>query len=218
MRLGTRLCLMSCLVLVCAVSLSAQNITGSITGTVNDQSGAVVRGAAVTVTNTDTNLVARTLSTDEAGNYTAPLLPIGHYSVAVAASGFATSSVTAIELHVNDELRYDFSLKPSGTGETVTVEASPIQVDTQTATAAGLITGKQITELSLNNRNYEQLVALQPGVSYGGATDQLYIGVTVPSGQTSTLAYSITMGSALAPITGRWTAPTTSIADRTCHY
>ena len=111
--------------------------------------------------------------------------------MSVAAPGFATSSVTAIELHVNDERRYDCSLKPSSTGEQVTVEASPVQVDTQTATAAGLITGPQFTELSVNNRNYEQLVSLQPGVSYGGATDQLYIGVTVPAGTTSTLAYSI---------------------------
>ncbi len=191
MRLATRLCLMSILLLVFAVALPGQDITGSITGTVTDQSGAVVRGAVVTVTNTDTNLLARTETTNDAGNYTAPLLAIGHYSVSVAAPGFATSAVTAIELHVNDEQRYDFSLKPSSTGELVTVEASPVQVDTQTATAAGLITGQQITELSINNRNYEQLVSLQPGVSYGGATDQLYIGVTVPQGGTSTLAYSI---------------------------
>ena len=168
----------------------AQNITGSITGVVRDQSGAVIRGAQVSVTNSDTGIEIRKVTTNDDGIFTAPLLPVGHYVITALSTGFAESKLTSIDLHVNDQLKYALVLKPANAGEQVTVEANAIQVDTQSVTAAGLINGTQIRELSLNNRNYEQLVALQPGVSYGGG-DQLYIGLSNPSGQTNVVSFSI---------------------------
>src|SRR5262249_6686554 len=72
-------------------------------------------------------------------------------------------------------------------------EAAPLQVELQTATQTGLISGVQVTELPLNNRNYLQLITLMPGVA-SNASDQLYIGTTNPSGQTNTISYAINGG------------------------
>ncbi len=168
----------------------AQQVTGSISGTVKDSSGAVVPNATVTLTNTDQNVVVRTVKTAADGAYSAPLLPLGHYSVSAAADQFKTSAVNGIQLHVNDMLTVDLTLQVGSTSQTVTVEAAPVQVDLQTATAAGLISGTQIRELALNTRNYEQLVNLMPGVTYG-AGDQMYIGLANPSGETNVVSFSI---------------------------
>jgi len=168
----------------------AQQVTGSISGTVKDSSGAVVPNATVTITDTGRNLVARTVTTDTNGDYSAPLLPLGHYSVSAEAPQFKKSAVSGIELHVNDRLTVDLTLQVGSTSQTVTVEAAPVQVDLQTATAAGLISGTQIRELALNTRNYAQLVNLMPGVTYG-AGDQMYIGLANPSGQTNVVSFSI---------------------------
>lgn len=168
----------------------AQQVTGNISGTVKDSSGAVVPNATVTLTNTDQNVVARTVKTDAQGAYSAPLLPLGHYSVSAEANQFKKSTVNGVQLHVNDDLTIDLTLQVGSTSATVTVEAAPVQVELQTATAAGLISGTQIRELALNTRNYEQLVNLMPGVSYG-AGDQLYIGLANPSGETNVVSFSI---------------------------
>ncbi|MGH9730015.1 MAG: carboxypeptidase regulatory-like domain-containing protein, partial [Candidatus Acidiferrales bacterium] len=168
----------------------AQQVTGNISGTVKDSSGAVVPNATVTITDTDRNQIVRTVKTDENGAYVAPLLPLGHFSVSAEADQFKKSSVTGIELHVNDKLTVNLTLEVGSTSQTVTVEAAPVQVDLQTATASGLISGTQIRELALNTRNYEQLVNLMPGVTYG-AGDQMYIGLANPSGQTNVVSFSI---------------------------
>lgn len=168
----------------------AQQVTGSISGTVKDSSGAVVPNAKVTITNTDQNLLVRAVKTDTNGDYSAPLLPLGHYSVSAEADQFKTSTVNGIELHVNDKLTVNLTLQVGSTSQTVTVEAAPLQVELQSAAPTGLISGTQIRELALNTRNYEQLVSLMPGVSYG-AGDQLYIGLENPSGQTNVVSFSI---------------------------
>src|SRR5438552_2407000 len=88
----------------------------------------------------------------------------------------------------------NFVLAVGAIDEKVTVEASELQVELQSPTASGLITGTQVRELSLNNRNYEQLVGLMPGVTYGG-DDQLYIGTTNPnSGQSNQVRFAINGG------------------------
>src|SRR5262249_55997437 len=121
----------------------------------------------------------------------APLLPIGHYSVTVEAPGFKKSVQERIELNVNDKLTINASLQVGGREEDVIVEANPLQVDLQSATATGTITGLEIRELALNTRNYEQLVTLLPGVSSSQTTDQLYVGAFAPIG-TTVLTFSIT--------------------------
>ena len=175
---------------VLTVAAAAQNITGSIAGTVKDPSGAVLPKATVTLTNTDTGVVVRTVKSDAAGNYSASLLPIGHYSVTVEALSFVKFVQQGIELNVNDKLTVNAELQVGGTGETVVVEANPLQVELQSAAAVGVVTATQIQELSLNTRNYEQLVTLLPGVSSSQTTDQIYVGAFAPIG-TNVVTFSI---------------------------
>ncbi|HYK60805.1 MAG TPA: carboxypeptidase regulatory-like domain-containing protein [Bryobacteraceae bacterium] len=170
----------------------AQEITGSIVGTVQDPTGASIPAAAVTITNTDRGAVVRTAATSQDGNYSAPLLPIGHYSVAVEAKGFRKAVRSAIELNVNDKLTVNFDLEIGDTQQEVTVEASPVQVELQSATSQTLISGTQVRELALNSRNYEQLVTLTPGVVYSGTSDQIYVGNNNPlSGVSNTVAFAM---------------------------
>jgi len=175
----------------CATVSVAQEITGSIVGTVTDSSGAIISGALVTTTNTDKNVDVRTVTTNQNGYYVVTFLPIGHYAVRVEAKGFKTYTRTGITLNVNDQLTINAGLQPGDVKETVTVEADVTPIELQTATASGLITGAQIRELALNTRNYEQLVALTPGVSTGLASDQLYVGVTSPTGLSNQINFSI---------------------------
>ena len=177
--------------LVIASCALAQEVTGTISGIVKDASGAVVPNAKVTITNTDKNIVARTVTTDSGGAYIVPLLPVGHYKVEVEAANFQKMARTNIELNVNDRLNESFSLAIGSNQELVTVEANPVQVETQSVAAQGLITGTEVRQLSINNRNYEQLVALMPGVVYGGTSDQLYIGNSNPSGAANLISFSI---------------------------
>jgi hypothetical protein len=168
----------------------AQEITGNIRGTVTDPSGAVVPNATVKITNTDRNQTLRTVTTNASGEYVAPLLPVGHYSVSVEAPGFKGFTQTAVELNVNDRLTINAQLQAGATSETVNVEANPLQVELQTPATQGLITGVQVRQLPLNNRNYEQLVTLQPGVT-SSAADSLYVGTTNPSGGVNVVSFSI---------------------------
>jgi len=156
----------------------AQEVSGSISGTVVDASGASVSGAAVTVTNTDRAYVERTLMTNKAGFYAATSLPLGNYSVTFAMKGFKTASVTGLVLNASDQLKVDQKLVVGAATESITVVASEAQLNLENGMSEGLINGTQVREMILNNRNYEQLLTLQPGVSFGSATnDQVYIGV-----------------------------------------
>ena len=189
-----------------------QETTGSISGTIIDSSGANVKGAAVTLTNTDRGQDVRTVTTNSAGFYTATSLPLGTYSVKITSSGFKGEVVTGLVLHVNDALTVNRTLVVGNTSETVTVTADQVQLNLENGMSQGLINGTQIRELALNNRNYEQLLLLQPGVSYGNATsDQLYIGVSLPSGTSAQVAFSID-GS--RPTSNNWTIDGADNVDR----
>src|SRR5262245_14910808 len=177
------------ILLLAASAALGQEITGNIVGTVTDQSGAVVAGATVTITNLDKNVVVRTATTEANGNYSAPLLPIGHYSVTVDANGFRRAVQRDIELNVNERLTINLSLQLGNTSEVVEVSANPLQVELQSAASTGLISGTQLRELSLNNRNYAQFLTLIPGVS-STSSDQLYVGNFNPLG-TNTVNFSI---------------------------
>jgi hypothetical protein len=169
----------------------AQEITGSIAGSVKDATGAMIVGAKVTVRNTDQNVVVRTITTDDKGAYIATYLPIGHYSVTVDAKGFKKHIEKNIELNVNDKLTINATMQVGASTEVVEVQANPLQVELRSAETAGLVSGTQIRELSLNNRNYTQLVTLMPGVSNTGS-EQFYVGLTNPlTGANNTLGISI---------------------------
>ncbi|HET9697917.1 MAG TPA: carboxypeptidase regulatory-like domain-containing protein [Terriglobales bacterium] len=181
------------LVLLLPLSLMAQTTTGTIAGTVTDASGAVVSGATVTITDTDRNIVARTVTTGGSGAYSAPLLPVGHYSITVEGSGFQKYTQAGIVLNASDKLTYNPVLKVGSNSQEVTVQAETNQVELQSTQAAGLVTGTQVRELSLNGRNWEQLLTLTPGVSDAGNSDQLYVGNFAPQG-TNLVGFSMNGG------------------------
>ena len=133
-----------CLLLVTAGW--GQETTGSIVGTVRDASGAVVPNATVTLTNTDTGVVVRVVKTGPNGDFSAPLLPIGHYSFNVEAPGFQTFSQTGIVLNATDKLTFLPTLKVGSSSTQITVEAAAHQVEMQSAQAAALVNGTQRSE------------------------------------------------------------------------
>lgn len=188
-----RIALLGLLVLLLSLSLTAQETTGTIVGTVRDTSGAMVPGAKVTITNTDKSAILRTINTDQSGNFNAPLLPIGHYSIGIEAKGFKSIVRSSIVLNVGDKLTQNFDLTVGASTDVVNVEASATQVELQSAQASGLITGTQVRELALNGRNWEQLVTLNPGVSDAGNSDQLYVGAFAPQG-TNLITFSMNGG------------------------
>ncbi len=187
---STRFLISATAVLGCLASLQAQEITGNIRGTVSDPSGALIPGATVIVINLDTNLEVRHLTTNKSGAYVAPLLPVGTYEIDVESSGFKRSSQKGIVVNVSDRLEENISLALGDSSQTVEVSDTQLQVQTQNASAESLISGEQVRALPTNNRNYEQLVALQPGVS-GNVPDQLFVGVYNYKNQTNVASFSI---------------------------
>src|SRR5215475_5115548 len=177
--------------LLVPVACLAQEITGTIVGTVTDPAGAVIPGAKVTITNTDRNTVARTTETNSNGEYVAALLDVGHYSISVDATGFKKSKQTNITLNVNDKLTVNGKLEIGDVAQEGTVESGSVQqVSLQSSEQSTTVNGTQVRELALITRNYEQLVSMMPGVS-SASTDQLYVGVSLPSGSTATIPFSI---------------------------
>ena len=168
------------------VAAWAQQITGDISGTVKDTSGAFVQNAKVTLTDADKNAVVRTATSGAGGEFVFAQLPVGNYSITVEAPNFKRSVRTGIVLHVNDKLSFAIALEVGSTTQEVTVQAAAAQVNTEDATAAGVVTGTQVRELSLNNRVWEQLLTLVPGVSDSNNADQYYVGATNPFGGSST--------------------------------
>ncbi|MCC6587963.1 MAG: TonB-dependent receptor [Bryobacterales bacterium] len=143
--------------------------TGTIHGTISDSSGAVVPGVMVTITNSGTNLSRAVLANDE-GNYVAPLLPVGSYSVSVERPGFARFLQTGITLQANTTIDVSAALKPTAAAEQVTVQADAALVQTTTSTLVQVVDSRRIVDLPLNGRNVLQLMALNAGVSDRGAT------------------------------------------------
>src|SRR5688572_26624384 len=112
--------LFTVLLLGCTASLWSQTATGTIVGTVSDNSGAVVAGAKVEVTNTGTN-AKREVTTNAEGGYTAPLLPPGSYRISVATPGFKTVEQTGIVLQIQQQARVDITLQVGAVSESIAV-------------------------------------------------------------------------------------------------
>src|SRR5919112_1299888 len=180
---------------VCAVALgataaSAQETTGSIVGHVTDSTGAAVSGATVTVTDTDKNVVVRTVTTGDEGEYAVTPLPVGNYSVTVEAPGFKKYAQTGVKVDVGGRRTVDALMQAGNIEEVVTVEADPVAVELTTPSVSTVVTGAQARELSVNNRNFVQLVTLAPGVT-NDLADQVYVGTTNPAGQANTINISV---------------------------
>ncbi len=189
-RLRASLAALVVCVLLGLLPLSAQEITGNIIGTVSDASGAAVANAKVKVTSTAQNVVVRSLVTNEAGYYSATLLPVGLYAVTAEVPGFKKATQSSIELNVNEKLTVNLKLEIGDVTQEVTVAAISNQVELQSAQQSGLISGTQVRELALNNRHFAQLLALQPGVS-SNLSDSIYIGSTNPTGGNNLVGFSV---------------------------
>ncbi len=150
-------------VLLLCVPAFSQGNTGRILGTVTDQSGGVVAGATVTVIDVARG-VSRTLTTDDAGEYNAPNLTPGIYTVRAEAKGFKKLERQNVALEVGKEVRVDLTVQPGEQEQTVTVtEAVPL-VETTNATLGGTLDNADIVDMPLNGRNYQNLLGLRPGV------------------------------------------------------
>jgi hypothetical protein len=156
---------------VCAVVLSlsmvglAQELAATLTGTVTDPSGAVVAGATVTVHSEETGADLRSIDTSSTGNFNITNLPAGRYTVTVKTGGFEGYVANGVILNVAEKHTLDVVLKTGKVTETLEVTAENTPIQTTTAEESGTVTGDQVRELSLNNRNFEQLILLQPGVA-----------------------------------------------------
>jgi len=146
------------------VSLQALAQEATIVGTVTDQSGAVVANAKITATNAETG-VARTTTTNDAGQYVLPGVHIGHYDVKVEASGLKVAEQKGLVLQVGDRARADFQMQVGAATESVTVEASAIRVQTETAEQSNVMTSAQLGNVAVAGSTIFQLAALTPGAS-----------------------------------------------------
>ena len=158
--------LRSAFVLVSLVgsSLLATAQQATIVGTVSDPSGAALPGVTITLTSLDSNTMKK-IQTNEAGQYVLPDLNIGHYSVRAELTGFKVAEQKNVTLQVGDRDRIDFTMQVGGTQETVTVEANPVRVQTETGEQSNVITGQQISQIAVSGRSMYQLAALVPGAS-----------------------------------------------------
>jgi hypothetical protein len=156
---------MTCLCL-CPPAALAQQETATILGTVTDSTGAIVPGASVTVTNVKTN-ISLTTQTDGRGAFVVPSLKPGEYSLTVEISGFQKTVRTGVVLQVAQVARIDLTMQTGQLTETVEVVGSSPILETQTSSRGAVIDQKQIVELPLNGRDYNQLALLSPGVLPG---------------------------------------------------
>src|SRR5579862_8809947 len=120
--------------------------------TVTDPSGAAVPNASITLTNTDTGQ-QKTINTNGEGQYVAADIRIGRYIVRAQAAGFKVGEKKDVVLQVGDRSRIDFRLEVGNAQETITVEADPVAVQTDSGEVSGVITGQQISQLSTNGRS-----------------------------------------------------------------
>ncbi len=154
------------LLILCTTVAFGQLTTADILGTVTDASGAVVPNATVTLTNLGTNQT-RVAQSSGSGDYTFTLLPVGHYSVSVKATGFEASINKDLSVEAGDRARNDVHLQTGSASTTVEVQATTPLLQADSATVSSTVTAKAVQDLPLNGRNFVQLVALVPGANEG---------------------------------------------------
>src|SRR3989454_1094904 len=142
----------------------AQISTATILGTVKDTSGALVPGVSITVKHTESGLT-RSVVSGERGAYNVPLLPVGAYEITTTMPGFKQAVRSGINLVVGQEAVVDLTLEVGANTEQVTVTEEAPLVNTTTSSTSGVITEQQVKELPLNGRSFDQLIALNAGVS-----------------------------------------------------
>ena len=168
MKLKVFLAVLCALVFACLGTVYGQGATGTILGTVTDSTGAVMAGTTVNVTNVSTG-VEKSVQTTSTGDYTVPYLQPGTYRVSVEAPGFQKEVVSDITLVVAQEARINLALKPGAVSQTVEVQGSAVTLDTDSSAVSQLVSDKQVADLPLNGRNFQQLLFIGAGaVQTGG--------------------------------------------------
>jgi hypothetical protein len=167
-----RTTLNACLVaLVTATAAFAQAPVGTISGTVHDQTNAVLPGASITVRHVATG-AERHVTSAEDGTFAVPSLPAGAYTVSAELSGFRNHS-SEVTVATGRVATLDLRMEIGAASEAITVAASAIHVETEAHAVTGVITRQKIQELPLNGRSFLQLAFLEPGVSASpGSTSQ----------------------------------------------
>jgi hypothetical protein len=155
------------LLVVGVTRMHAQAVTGTISGTVTDPSGAVIAGANVQVKDVGTG-ATQTTATNEQGRFNVPDLNVSTYDVAASKDGFQTVIHKGVTITVGSELVVDFTLPVGQTQQTVSVESTVSQVETESTALSSLVNQSQMRDLPLNGRNFEQLITLAPGVTPAG--------------------------------------------------
>jgi len=150
-------------VLLASISVSAQQITGNIRGTVTDPSGALVQAASVTARQIETGL-KRTATTDRSGNYLLLELPVGHYQLEVTAGGFQKYLQDGIALNVNETATVPVRLVVGSETQQVQVQADAELIQTTVTSLGKAVLEREVLDLPLDGRNFSQLGLLQPGV------------------------------------------------------
>lgn len=174
-------------VFILVPGLAAQD-TATLTGTVTDASGAVLQGADVVLLNVTTGTTRKQV-TNSAGEYVAAALPPGTYDLTVNAQGFRTYKAKGVVLRVASNARIDVILQVGSVASEITVAGGNLaQVDTQSSTLGGTVTGSEVVQLPLNGRNFTQLITLVPGVSNQTGQDEGVVGVQ------GSIAYSVNGG------------------------
>jgi hypothetical protein len=140
------------------------DVGGKITGTVKDQTNAVIAGATVVAVNTATQ-VKQTTKTDEQGSYSFPVLPVGQYEIDVTADGFKPNKTRSLAIDINAALTVDVTLQVSDQNQTVSVNEGAARVETSDTQLGQVIDSKQVTSVPLNGRSYTDLFAMQVGVT-----------------------------------------------------
>ena len=151
-------------VFLLASSVWAQTVGGTVFGRVSDPSGRPLAGATVAAHHLATGQV-RTVTADADGSFRLVELPVGRYEFTVSSAGFATEVRTGVQLQIGQQSAIDFVLKVAAVAETVTVQGvAPIIETTKSAIGAN-ITTRQIDELPLSERNFQDLIFLTPGIT-----------------------------------------------------
>ena len=141
----------------------AQVVGGSINGTVRDTTGAAVSGATITIRSVETG-ASREVASDAGGHYAAPSLPVGVYSVTASRDGFAAQARTGVRLVIGQSAAVDFSLDIGQVKQQVTVVSAPAAVELSTRQTSGLVDERQVKNLPLNGRSFDELITLNPAV------------------------------------------------------
>jgi hypothetical protein len=152
-----------------ASGVQAQVESGKLVGTVGDASGAVVAGATVTVTETQTNAERKTTS-NSGGEFVVTELKPGTYTVKAEREGFKTAVEAEFKLDINQVIRVDFTLIVGSVQEQVIVTAAEPLVESETSSIGQVIDESRVHQLPINGRNFMQLAYLSPGVNKGPAS------------------------------------------------